>query len=83
MGAIVPKGLKRLWNSSKTWMVVIATFIIFYLEGGFTADKTEAIQDVIGFLKWAIPAVIMAVGVEDAGGKIFGKAHELIVDKKP
>lgn len=78
---VMPTGLKRIFNSSKTWLVILASLIVYYVSGGFGDDaalKTEAIGKLIEFLKWAIPTIIIATGVEDCGGKIFGKVGELV-----
>ena len=83
---LTPNGLKRVVKSSKTWMIVIASAVIFWLTGGFgdgAEAKMASAKLVVEFLKYAIPVALAATGLEDCGAKIFGKSTEIINANRP
>lgn len=78
---LTPNGLKRVVKSSKTWLIAIASLVVFWLTGGFT-DGSEArlaaAKCVLELLKYAVPLALLSTGIEDCGAKIFGKSTEII-----
>jgi len=74
VSAVAPKGIARLWKSSKTWLLILGVLLLAWLNGGFTE---EAVKDIVELVKWGIPLIIGGNAAEDFAKKLFGKTTEL------